>query len=106
MSQLERSGTGLTMTETSRRMMVTNGAITSLVDRLVDEGFVVREPHPEDRRTTILKLTENGRTRFQTMAAEHEQWVIGLLTGIDKQTKLDLAKNLAVLKHHLESLEA
>jgi DNA-binding MarR family transcriptional regulator len=104
MSQLERSGTGLTMTETSRRMMVSNGAITSLVDRLVEEGFVMREPHPEDRRTTILRLTELGRERFHVMAAEHEQWVIGLLAGVDKQTKQDLAKSLAVLKHHLDEL--
>jgi DNA-binding MarR family transcriptional regulator len=106
LSQLERSGDGLTMTETSRRMMVTNGAITSLVDRLVDEGFVLREAHPEDRRTTILRLTENGRERFHTMAVEHEQWVVGLLSGIDKQTKQDLVKSLTVLKHHLDGLGA
>ncbi len=106
MAQLERSCDGLTMTETSRRMMVTNGAITSLVDRLVDEGFVTREAHPDDRRTTILRLTEVGRERFHAMAAEHEQWVIGLLSGIDKQTKQDLAKSLTVLKHHLEELSA
>jgi len=106
MSQLERSGEGLTMTETSRRMMVTNGAITSLVDRLVDEGFVMRESHPEDRRTTILRLTESGRERFHVMAAEHEQWVIGLLSGIDRQTKQELAKSLSVLKHHLDELGA
>jgi DNA-binding MarR family transcriptional regulator len=104
MSQLERSGTGLTMTETSRRMMVSNGAITSLVDRLVEDGFVVREPHPEDRRTTILRLTETGHERFHVMAAEHEQWVIGLLAGVDKQTKQELVKSLAVLKHHLDEL--
>ena len=106
LSQLERSDDGLTMTETSRRMMVTNGAITSLVDRLVDEGFVMREAHPEDRRTTILRLTDSGRERFHTMAAEHEQWVVGLLSGVDKQTKQDLVKNLAVLKHHLDGLGA
>ena len=40
------------------------------------------------------------------MAAEHEQWVIGLLSGVDKQTKLDLVKNLAILKHHLDALDA
>jgi DNA-binding MarR family transcriptional regulator len=104
LSQLERSGDGLTMTETSRRMMVTNGAITSLVDRLVDEGFVLRVPHPEDRRTTILRLTDSGRERFHTMAVELEQWVISLLSGIDKQAKQDLVKSLTVLKHHLDTL--
>src|SRR5215470_14966290 len=73
MSQLERVGGGLTMSEVSRRMMVSNGATTSLVDRLVEDGLVLREAHPEDRRTTLLHLTEQGRKRFLAMAAEHER---------------------------------
>src|SRR5919108_5688400 len=51
MSQLERVGGGLTMSEVSRRMMVSNGATTSLVDKLVEDGLVQREAHPVDRRT-------------------------------------------------------
>ena len=64
MSQLERVGGGLTMSEVSRRMMVSNGATTSLVDKLVEDGLVQREAHPEDRRTTLLHLTSQGRERF------------------------------------------
>src|SRR5215510_9974201 len=72
LSQLERVGGGLTMSEVSRRMMVSNGATTSLVDKLVEDGLVQREAHPEDRRTTLLHLTKQGRERFLEMAAEHE----------------------------------
>ncbi len=104
LSQLERVGDGLTMTEVSRRMMVSNGAITSLVDRLVDDGLVVREVHPRDRRTNIIRLTDHGRDRFLAMAGEHEQWVIGLLRGLDDTTKRDLLNGLGTLKHHLETL--
>ena len=39
MAQLERVGGGLTMSEVSRRMMVSNGATTSLVDKLVEDGL-------------------------------------------------------------------
>ncbi|HEY3146431.1 MAG TPA: MarR family transcriptional regulator [Dongiaceae bacterium] len=106
MSQLERVGGGLTMSEVSRRMMVSNGATTSLVDRLVEDGLVKREAHPEDRRTTILHLTEQGRERFLAMAAEHEQWIINLLTGLDGSAKQELLSGLGALKHHLEELEA
>jgi DNA-binding MarR family transcriptional regulator len=106
MAQLERSGGGLTMSEVSRRMMVSNGATTSLVDRLVEDGLVQRESHPEDRRTTLLHLTSQGRTRFLAMAREHEGWIIELLTGLGEPAKQDLLRGLAALKHHLEKLDA
>ena len=106
MSQLERVGGGLTMSEVSRRMMVSNGATTSLVDKLVEDGLVQREAHPEDRRTTLLHLTEQGRARFLAMAREHEKWIAKLLTGLDETAKQDLLSGLGTLKHHLEKLDA
>lgn len=105
MAQLERARDGLTMTDASRRMMVTNGAITSLVDRLVDEGFVTREPHADDRRTTIIRLTAAGRDRFLTMAARHEEWVVGLIGGLAPAALADLNRGLTALRHHLDDLE-
>jgi DNA-binding MarR family transcriptional regulator len=106
MSQLERGGGGLTMSEVSRRMMVSNGATTSLVDKLVEDGLVQRRAHPEDRRTTLLHLTEEGRERFLAMAREHEDWIMKLLEGLDEPAKQDLLSGLAALKHHLEKLDA
>lgn len=106
LAQLERAGGGLTMSEVSRRMMVSNGATTSLVDRLVEDGFVVREAHPEDRRTTLLHLTDPGRKRFLAMAGDHERWVTSLLAGLDQAAKQGLLSGLGMLKQHLESLDA
>jgi len=40
---------------------LSTGATTSLVDRLVDSGTVVRRPHPSDRRSVVLVLTDVGR---------------------------------------------
>jgi DNA-binding MarR family transcriptional regulator len=105
MSQLERVGGGLTMSEVSRRMMVSNGATTSLVDRLVEDGLVQREAHPGDRRTTLLHLTGQGRERFLAVAREHEQWIIELLAGLDESAKQDLLAGLGALKHHLEKVD-
>jgi DNA-binding MarR family transcriptional regulator len=106
MAQLERVEDGLTMSEVSRRMMVSNGATTSLVDRLVEDGLVLRKAHPEDRRTIVLHLTERGRERFLNIAKEHERWVIGLLAGLDSGVKQDLLSGLADLKQHLERQSA
>ena len=106
MAQLERVGGGLTMSEVSRRMMVSNGATTSLVDKLVEDGLVQREAHPEDRRTTLLHLTQQGRDRFLAMAAEHEEWIVTLLADLNGTAKKDLLSGLGVLKQHLEELDA
>ena len=103
LAQLERASNGLTMTELSRQMMVSNGATTSLVDRLAEDGLLQRAPHPSDRRTTIIRLTEAGRTRFLEIAREHEGWVIGLLEGLSAEAKAELLSGLGALKQHLSS---
>jgi DNA-binding MarR family transcriptional regulator len=105
LAQLERAGGMLTMTDASRRMMVTNGAVTGLVDRLAQEGFVAREPHPTDRRTIQVRLTEDGRSRFLAMAREHEGWTASLLAGLKTQEKEQLLSSLGALKRQLDTVE-
>jgi DNA-binding MarR family transcriptional regulator len=105
LAQLERAGGALTMTDASKRMMVTNGAVTGLVDRLAQEGFVVREAHPSDRRTILVRLTEWGGARFLEMAREHESWTVALLSGLDSEDKRQLLANLGALKQRLDAIK-
>jgi DNA-binding MarR family transcriptional regulator len=105
LAQLERAGGVLTMTDASKRMMVTNGAVTGLVDRLAQEGFVIRESHPRDRRTILVRLTDEGRSRFLQMAREHEGWTVSLLSGLETEEKKQLLENLGALKRRLDSVE-
>jgi DNA-binding MarR family transcriptional regulator len=43
------------------RLQVHPTSVTNTVDRLVRDGFVVREPHPIDGRAAMLVLTDAGR---------------------------------------------
>ncbi len=43
------------------RLMLHQASVTNLVDRLEDQGYVRRRPHPTDRRTTLAELTDAGR---------------------------------------------
>jgi DNA-binding MarR family transcriptional regulator len=54
-------------------MHVTPRTITALVDALVDTGFVTREPHPTDRRATLVTFTERGRTTAQELVDGHRR---------------------------------
>lgn len=47
--------------------------VTGLVDALEQTGFVVRRPHPEDRRATLVTLTEQGAAVFEEMGRGHEE---------------------------------
>jgi DNA-binding MarR family transcriptional regulator len=101
MAQLERHPEGLKMTELSRRLMVTGGSVTGITDQLEKEGLVVRDTDPNDRRSTSVLLTHNGRELFDRMAAAHEQWVVELLGGLALSDKSHIHERLGKLKQHL-----
>src|SRR3712207_5665729 len=61
MAQLDRAPDGMTLSDLSRRMMVSNGNVTGLVDRLVEAGRLARRPSPQDRRAQVISLTDLGR---------------------------------------------
>jgi DNA-binding MarR family transcriptional regulator len=83
MAALYRVEPGLKMSELSSVLRVSNGNVTGIVDRLVDDGILVRIPVDNDRRATTVRLTRAGREQFETMAASHEGWIDSLLDGID-----------------------
>ena len=101
MAQLERAPEGLKMSELSQRMMVTGGNVTGITDGLENEGLVVREVDPADRRVFRVKLTPEGQRQFQRMAAEHEQWVVDLFGGLSQKQKKQLVDLLGELKSHI-----
>ena len=63
------------MTELSNNLMVSNGNITGVVDRLVRDNFVERLPSPGDRRVQLIALSEKGIKEFRNMASQHEKWI-------------------------------
>jgi DNA-binding MarR family transcriptional regulator len=82
MAALARHADGMTMTELSRELMVSNGNVTGIIDRLVAEKLVLRKALAEDRRTYIVRLTPKGATQFDEMAKIHEQWVDDMLSDV------------------------
>ena len=84
LAQLDHTSGGLTLTELSNRMMVSNGNLTGLVDRLVGNNLVERLPDPDDGRSTRVALTDLGKKHFDAMTPAHETWINGMLEGLDK----------------------
>ena len=67
----------------SRALLVSNGNVTQLVQKLAKDGLVRIAPSPADRRASIVRLTAKGRADFAGLAAAHHDWIDGLLAGMD-----------------------
>ncbi len=98
MAQLDRQPQGLTMNQLSRRMMVTAGNTTRLVDQLEKEGWVRRSSHRRDRRAVVVRPTPKGLRRFRTMARVHEGWIVELFSQLSREERDHLYGLLARLK--------
>lgn len=101
MAQLERAPQGLQMSELSRRMLVTGGNVTGIVDQLERAGLIVRTEDSADRRVYLVKLTKEGRRQFEQMAVEHESWIVKLFSGIPKREQRTLNECLFRLRAQL-----
>ena len=103
MAALFRQPDGMLMSEISRFLMVSNGNVTGIVDRLVSDGFVVRSQRNGDRRTSFISLTRKGRAMFAEMAAAHEKWVDELLGSVSARDADQLSAKLKSFRSEWES---
>lgn len=83
MSALARHPGGLKMSQLSGVLKVSNGNVTGIIERLVEDGFALREQVPGDRRAARARLTRKGQEEFARQATAHEAWVDTLLAGIE-----------------------
>jgi DNA-binding MarR family transcriptional regulator len=102
MAELDRAGEPKTMSEISEMLMVSNGNVTGVADRLSQAGLLERLADPEDRRVYRLALTPLGRARFREMALAHEGWLAELLADLDGDALRGLQQHLKTLKDALK----
>jgi len=103
MAQLERHPDGLRMGELSKRLMVTGGSVTGITDQLEQEGLVLRDAVPDDRRAYRVKLTPAGRRAFKRMASVHEDWIVEMMACLDAGQRATLFELLSIMKRSLSA---
>ncbi|HAP24171.1 MAG TPA: MarR family transcriptional regulator [Achromobacter sp.] len=101
---LRRSGNPYAMTPTDLHegLMLSSGAMTSRLDRLERKGLIERVPSPNDRRSTLVRLTPAGLALIDKLLPLHvanEQQALAALTQ-KEQAQLDglLAKLIVGLE--------
>jgi DNA-binding MarR family transcriptional regulator len=80
-------------------LAITVGGASQAVDRLERRGLCMRRPHPEDRRASIIELTDDGRARCAAAGPVFDRELAARFTDALTKTQLSrLAEALAVLR--------
>lgn len=87
----------LRMKELAEKMGITTGTLTVMIDRLEKNGLVARQPHPTDRRSYVIVLTERGDEHFEEHNQMHNLLTTELTSSFD-ESETD------ALKSYLERL--
>jgi DNA-binding MarR family transcriptional regulator len=101
LASLRRAGKPyrLTPTELSKALMVTSGGMTKRLTALEDRGLIRREPDPNDRRSTSVTLTREGKRLVEAILPEHvanEERLLGELSNKERAELAGLLEALAV----------
>jgi DNA-binding MarR family transcriptional regulator len=90
LATLRRAGQ-LTAGELVRASMVTSGAMTNRIDRLVARNLVTRQTDPDNRRSVLIDLTDRGRTLIDELLADHVDNETRLLASLTPREQQQLA---------------
>src|SRR5689334_1935474 len=77
----------LPMRVMGERLQLHPTSVTNIVDRLEHDGLVRRTPHPTDRRTTLVEITDAGLQRREAATAAVVEVNLGLKGLTDRQTE-------------------
>jgi DNA-binding MarR family transcriptional regulator len=95
-----------TMGVLARRLHISLGAATGLVDRLIQQDLLQRAPDPNDRRIVRLQLTERGRRAHRRGRREAHRRIAARLSVLTPEEQTQVAQALLVLRDALTSRPA
>lgn len=89
----------LLLGEIQKKVLVTSGGITYLVDRLEAKGLVKRQDCPTDRRARYAVLTPSGEALIQAIFPTHAERITEVLSVLSPDEQLQLTDLLRTLGH-------
>jgi len=78
-------------------------SITRTLNCLVDEGFALRDPHPDDGRQVIISLSDKGETVLAEERDRRDQWLARRLAGLTTPERKTLREATALLEQLADS---
>ncbi len=87
----------LAIGELSRKMLVTGGSMTVVIDNLEKRGLVTRGHSAKDRRSVVVRLTAKGAVFFDQVFPSHAEYIRQAAAVLDRNEQIQLEKLLKKL---------
>lgn len=91
----------MTIGELSKKMLVSGGNMTVVVDNLEREGLLERIRDNTDRRVVLIQLTKKGRIRFNRIFPQHASYIVELASVLTRDEQVELSRLLKKLGRSL-----
>ena len=75
-------------------MLVPNANMTGLAKRMEQNGFITRQPDPDDERVTLLKITGKGRLTLRQIKKKKDASISAILQDFDNSNKTELLEKI------------
>lgn len=89
---------GLTQVELSEKSQVDRTTMGGLIDRLEKSGMVERQPHPQDRRAYMIRLTAKGKEMEKPLTEAAERITVKFTAGLKNEDIGELLRILEILR--------
>ena len=93
---------GLSISVLAGKLLASKGNITRLLDRMEQDGLIIRHQHTTDKRIHKICLTETGTELFTRMAPDHESWTHEILSVLNPGEQAELVRLLKTVRERLE----
>lgn len=91
-----------TLNQLADYLSVSNASACSLVDRLVQKGYIDRREDPRERRCVKLNLTEEGHSQYNELRGIAVEGLAQILSNLAPQELKQVTDGLAILRHAFE----
>jgi DNA-binding MarR family transcriptional regulator len=97
---------GVSQQELAKRLYVTKGNISGLIDRLEEAGLVKRRSTAADRRQHAIHLTKTGRAMAERAMQVQRRWIASTLGRMSEPALEALETQLLALRDIVREAEA
>jgi MarR family transcriptional regulator, organic hydroperoxide resistance regulator len=101
---LQRFESGVTMKELSEMQMLSHGATTGLVDRMINMDLLERTRSETDRRVVYVCLSKKGRSVFKRITERRAESLTPILDQLDESAEESVLKALTILEDQFKRL--
>lgn len=91
---LLRTEEGMHQKDIAGQIGVNASTISELLDRLEDDGYIVRNADPADKRATLISLTEKGKARAYELEDSRDEHLASMFANLNDNEKQELIRLL------------